>query len=79
MRTPSATAYPARIRKILRDHPDGLTVASLCKKLNVERNSKTVYDALHRMPDAYIDRWLNNWVRVWCVVKVPEHCPRPGK
>lgn len=77
MRTPSATAYPARLRKLLRAHPDGLTVASLCAKLNVDRGSKTVYAALHRMPDAYIDRWSPS--AVWCVVEVPPHTPRPSK
>lgn len=88
MRTPSDRTYPVRLRKILRAHNNGLSVAEICAALNVERGSKTVYAALHRMSDAYIDRWepsctstgRNRMYRaVWCVVEVPEHCPRPGK
>lgn len=87
MRTPSDRAYPARIRQILRAHPDGLAIPPLCAKLQVDRRSKTVYDALHRMPDAYIDRWEafatdgrhGGHRAVWRVVEVPAHCPRPEK
>jgi hypothetical protein len=39
---------------------------------------------LRSMPDAYIDRWQTRGDKkylsaVWCVVEVPEHCPRPEK
>lgn len=77
MRTPSANAYPARLRKLLRANPDGMTVGDLCAAIGCERGNKTVYAALHRMPDAYIDRW--NRSAIWCVVVPPEHCPRPTR
>ena len=85
MTVATENSYAARIRKLLRTHEDGMTVASLCAALNVQGRSRPpIYAALHGMPDAYIDRWQVNPGRgahraVWCVVKVPEHCPRPGK
>lgn len=86
MRTPSDRSYPARLRRLLRDEPDGLAVAALCDALDA-KHDKTIYDALHRMPDAYIDRWepvltggrLAGYRQVWRVVDVPPHTPRPGK
>jgi len=88
MRVPSQRTYAVRLRKLLRTHPDGMSVASLCAALNVDRGVTAVYDALHHMPDAYIDRWEQSrtatgrasmYRAVWCVVDVPEHTPRPGK
>ena len=35
------------------------------------------------MPDSYIDRWTGphrgQWAAVWCVVEVPENCPKPDE
>jgi len=35
------------------------------------------------MPDSYIDRWSGphrgQWAAVWCVVEVPEDCPKPDE
>ena len=75
-RTPSARF----VRPLLREHADGLTLKqiSAAPGLNVD----SLRRALYAMPDAYIDRWERSgkrqYVAVWCVVNVPEHCPRPG-
>lgn len=86
MRNMSERSFPAKLRVILREKPDGVAVPTLCEMLQA-KNDKTVYAALHRMPDAYIDRWetvmrdgrVAAYRQVWCVVPVPENCPRPGK
>lgn len=72
-----------RIRQYLRssEYRDGLTVTQLSVLCNLhERN---VLDALHKMPDAYIDRWVKpragpgRHAAVWCVVIPPPNCPSP--
>lgn len=74
----TADAYPARLRELLRSNPDGMTTGEMQQALGGLQ--KSVAAALHRMPDAYIDRWQTGPLRpVWCVVVPPEHCPRPEK
>lgn len=79
-------ALAPRLRKHLRSeqYADGLTSAQL--SLLVGSSPKRVNDALRIMPDAYIDRWVKSvaangqtrrYAAVWCVVEVPEHCPKP--
>lgn len=72
-----------RIREVLRQpqHSDGREINDLVGILGSDRWS--IRDALHRMPDAYIDRWhkpphtRGRYAAVWCVVEVPENCPMP--
>jgi len=70
------------IRKLLREHPDGLTVAQLVELMGGIRLS--IMASLKCMPDAYIDRWQTAGIRkyysaVWCVVVPPENCPKPNQ
>jgi len=66
------------IRMALQKYPDGLTVSEIAERTEKER--RAIDKALLDMPDAYIDRWTTNrkqWTAVWCVVVVPENCPKP--
>jgi hypothetical protein len=70
------------IRALLKAFPDGLSVNEICLKTGI--SSRCVYPTLKKMPDCYIDRWTAGKFRVppaaiWCVVEVPENCPRPRK
>jgi hypothetical protein len=68
------------IRRVLREHPDGLTAFAIAAALGVDKNAAR--KSIVSMPDAYIDRWELNprngqYQAVWCAVEVPPHCPRP--
>ena len=71
-----------RLREILRANPDGADVRTLVMATGASKWS--VPDSLAIMPDAYIDRWYKDastrgqWASVWCVVPVPENCPKPN-
>jgi hypothetical protein len=60
---------------------DGLTTKQLQYRLEVDQ--RTLCKSLKSMPDAYIDRWTGphrgQWAAVWCVVEVPEDCPKPDE
>lgn len=72
--------HPA-IRALLREHPDGLTVNEICRRIPAISKQWTATKCLDAMPDAYIDRWIDpvrgQWQAVWCVVVPPENCPYP--
>ena len=74
----------AKIREILRNKLDGMTVPDMLKLLPPV-DDRVVFSDLMTMPDAYIDRWLKSdakgapYIAVWCVVVPPPHCPRPDK
>lgn len=75
-------SYNKQVRQVLRDIPDGLTVAQVASLINAPY--KTINRLLRTMPDAYIDRWQkinakNNYAAVWCVVVPPENCPKPNQ
>lgn len=67
------------IRAALRTRDDGATLSEMERALGIAQPS--LRRALDAMPDAYIDRWYpvgkGQFAAVWCVVPVPEHCPRP--
>jgi len=69
------------IRNLLKQHPDGLMVSEIAKQLNLQHRA-TAY-ALKAMLDTYIDRWVklksSPLAAVWCVIEVPEDCPKPTK
>lgn len=74
-------SWSTKMRKLLREEPDGMTLKELCGMLQAPYDS--LYDAIYKMPDAYIDRWTeaNQYVNsesIWCVVIPPAHCPRPN-
>jgi hypothetical protein len=68
----------ARLRKRLKGH-DGMTTRQL--SLLVDSGMRDITRALKAMPDAFVDRWTGpergQWAAVWCVVDVPENCPKP--
>ena len=69
-----------RIRALLRNARDGLTVNEICGELEI--TGVVARKVLAKMPDAYIDRWLvavGAPAAVWCVVVPPPNCPRPRK
>ena len=59
-----------------------MSVADICAKTGID--PKVVRTCLKKMEDTYIDRWvLGRQQRppeaIWCVVVVPEDCPRPAR
>lgn len=74
-------ALQQAIRRVLRENPDGLTVAEIADAIG--KRPETVSRSVRRMPDVYIDRWLVDTTRtgpstkVLVAVPVPEDCPRP--
>jgi hypothetical protein len=68
----------ARLRKRLKGH-DGMTTKQLSQL--VDSCPRDITRSLKAMPDAYVDRWTGpergQWAAVWCVVDVPEDCPKP--
>jgi hypothetical protein len=78
----SFTPAQKRIREMLREYPDGLTVLEITRQLNL--NHTNTKNSLTVMPDVYIDRWEpkvgkgpGKWSAVYCVVTPPEDCPKP--
>ena len=69
------------IRVLLRNNPDGLSVAQIKAVLTKINKPETVRKCLERMPDAYIDRWIKakrgQYEAIWCVVVPPTNCPYP--
>ena len=69
-----------KIRDLLKNS-DGLTTKQLQYRLEVDQ--RTLCKSLKSMPDSYIDRWSGphrgQWAAVWCVVEVPEDCPKPDE
>ena len=69
-----------KIRDLLKGS-DGLTTKQLQYRLEVDQ--RTLCKSLKSMPDSYIDRWSGphrgQWAAVWCVVEVPEDCPKPDE
>ena len=69
-----------KIRDLLKDS-EGLTTRQLQYRLEVDH--RTLCKSLKSMPDSYIDRWTGphrgQWAAVWCVVEVPENCPKPDE
>ena len=71
--------HHAKLRELLRMHPDGLGVNTISHYLDIAEPA--VRSSLKTMVDAYIDRWVparnRGWAAVWCVAEIPEDCPRP--
>lgn len=70
-----------RVRELLQGH-DGLTIAQIHAATHAS-STKAVRASLGRMPDAYIDRWVEStpghYAMVWCLVTPPPHCPKPRR
>lgn len=74
------TGLAKRLRALLREHHDGLSVPAMASMVSADVES--VRRRLKEMPDAYIDRWQKspgNYVAIWCVVVPPPNCPRPER
>jgi hypothetical protein len=69
---------PNKLRQLLKGH-DGMTTKQLSQL--VDSCPRDITRSLKTMPDAYVDRWTGpergQWAAVWCVVDVPEDCPKP--
>lgn len=71
------------IRELLRNNPDGLTTIQIANLVPGLADSNAARQALQKMPDAYMDRWIKTrtgrgqYTAVWCVVVPPAHCPHP--
>jgi len=71
------------IRSLLKNGKnEGMSVNEIEAKTGF--NQVTLRKCLNRMPDAYIDRWFyphgcGHPTAIWCVVDVPENCPKPNK
>ena len=67
------------LRKLLRKHPDGLTTTQVVDLSGF--SGADVRRSLAAMPDTYVDRWVRGkrgqYMKVWCVIRVPEDCPHP--
>jgi hypothetical protein len=71
---------PPIIRSLLRECDDGMSVNEIEAKTGIDQDQ--VRKCLNKMPDAYIDRWVylhSNPTAIWCVVVIPENCPRPKR
>ena len=73
-------SHHKQIRELLAGS-DGLTVKQIQIALQIE--VRTLNKSINSMGDAYIDRWTGpyrgQWAAVWCVVEVPQHCPKPDE
>jgi transposase len=70
---------PDRIRALLRQHRDGLSIPEMVEHLGVR--NQLIYQSIHRMKDAWIERWECGHIgrprAVWRTV--PPNCPPPPK
>jgi hypothetical protein len=75
---PQMTQLQAKLRALLRGH-EGMTTKQLSYR--TDSGMRDITRSLKVMPDSYIDRWTGpergQWAAVWCVVDVPEDCPKP--
>jgi hypothetical protein len=75
---PQMTQLQTKLRALLRGH-EGMTTRQLSAL--VDSGMRDINRSLKTMPDAYVDRWTGpergQWAAVWCVVDVPEDCPKP--
>lgn len=74
----------ARIAKLLKSSDEGMTLHEIATTLQV--NWTSVQYAIHRVANAYVDRWTvtdysgGQYVQVWCLSPdddVYPHCPKP--
>ena len=72
------TQLQTKIRNLLQAS-DGMTTKQLA--ITIDSGMRDITRALKAMPDCYVDRWTGpqrgQWAAVWCVVEVPEDCPKP--
>lgn len=70
------------VRALLRQYPDGMTANEIASELGLINS--TTNNILKKMPDVYIDRWIQvtpkaKYSAVWCAVLPPPNCPHPNK
>lgn len=76
-------SHTAAIRAMLHANPDGIKVREIHAAIPSITRATTIMRTLHRMPDAYIDRWYlghgsrGQFEAVWCAVETPKNCPHP--
>lgn len=72
----------AKIRALLNQHPDGLTIKEI--KQATGHHEDSVRRLISAMPDVYCDRWqvgrsAKKMEAVYIAVPIPEDCPYPTK
>jgi predicted DNA-binding transcriptional regulator AlpA len=75
-------ANPPIVRAALKQSEDGLSTKEMAEMTGISQNA--LYRVLDAMPDTYIDRWtfphgIGHPTAIWCVVDVPENCPKPSR
>jgi hypothetical protein len=74
----SMTQLQTKLRALLTG-TDGMTTRQLAAQ--VDSDMQDITRSLKAMPDSYVDRWTGpergQWAAVWCVVEVPQDCPKP--
>jgi hypothetical protein len=72
------TQLQTKLRALLTG-TDGMTTRQLSAQ--VDSDMQDITRSLKAMPDSYVDRWTGpergQWAAVWCVVDVPQDCPKP--
>jgi hypothetical protein len=72
------TQLQTKLRALLTG-TDGMTTRQLAAQ--VDSDMQDITRSLKAMPDSYVDRWTGpergQWAAVWCVVEVPQDCPKP--
>ena len=66
----------------MKKNPDGLSIKEISSVTQITTGG--ILKSLKGMPDVYIDRWTlgrqqKREEAIWCVVEVPEDCPRPER
>jgi hypothetical protein len=77
------TGGRANIERLLRAHPDGLTIRQMSTSLQIDR--RRVDESLKLMPHVYVDRWIAvpstgqmiKWAAVYMLADIPENMPMP--
>ena len=77
------TGGRANVERLLRAHPDGLTIRQMSAALQIDR--RRVDESLKLMPHVYIDRWIAvpstgqmiKWAAVYMLADIPENMPMP--
>ena len=77
------TGGRANIERLLRAHPDGLTLRDMAEALGITK--ERVRSAIKTMPHVYVDRWIAvragggciKWSAVHMLADLPEDMPMP--
>ena len=77
------TGGRANVERLLRAHPDGLTIRQIAEELGITK--ERVRSGLKGMPHVYTDHWIAvragggciKWAAVYMLADLPESMPMP--